>query len=222
MLLLAICATGCINSKEIHQSNDSVSKVSISKDKIQPNILLIVTDDAGYSDFGFSGTKNFATPHINKLANTGVVFNQGYVSASVCSPSRAGLLTGRYQQRFGHHNNLPPKPIGDDKEENAGLPVTETTIADLLQASGYHTGAIGKWHLGRMDHFHPQSRGFDEFYGVLGGSRNYFPNTAERIDQRVLRGHKEVGFKHYMTDTLGLEAESFIEKNQEKPFFLYL
>ena len=75
MLLLAICATGCINSKEIHQSNDSVSKVSISKDKIQPNILLIVTDDAGYSDFGFSGTKNFATPHINKLANTGVVFD---------------------------------------------------------------------------------------------------------------------------------------------------
>jgi len=192
-----------------------------SKQK-KPNILLIVSDDAGYSDFGFSGTKNFATPNLNKLAQSGVTFEQGYVSASVCSPSRAGLLTGRYQQRFGHHNNLPPKPIGNDKEEMAGMAVEEFTIADLLKAQGYQTAAIGKWHLGRMKHFHPQSRGFDEFYGVLGGAREYFASTSDRVDQRVLRGQQAVGFKGYMTDVLGQEAEQFIERNSESPFFLYL
>ncbi|WP_440876948.1 sulfatase [Thalassotalea sp. PLHSN55] len=195
---------------------------SAQAEQAQPNILVIVSDDGGYSDFGFAGDKNFPTPNLTKLANSGVVFDQGYVSASVCSPSRAGLLTGRYQQRFGHHHNLPNNPVGNDKEENLGMSTSESTIADYLKAEGYYTGAIGKWHLGRLDKYHPTNRGFDEFYGLLGGSRNYFPKKAKQKDHLILRNGDVVGFEDYLTDALGFEAEDFIERNQEQPFFLYL
>ena len=127
----------------------------------KPNVLLIVGDDMGYEDVGFHGSQDIPTPHLDALAASGVRFTNGYVSGPYCSPTRAGLMTGRYQQRFGHEFN----PGG-----RQGLPLRERTLADRLKAAGYVTGLVGKWHLGSQPAMHPQQRGFDEFYGFLGGA----------------------------------------------------
>ena len=173
----------------------------------KPNILVIVGDDMGFGDVGFHGCKDIPTPNLDALAASGVRFTNGYASAPYCSPARAGLLTGRYQQRFGHEFN-PTGAIG-------GLPVTETTLADRLKAAGYATGAVGKWHLGTQPAMHPQKRGFDEFFGFLGAAHSYFAST------RVLRGAEPVKFD-YTTDAFGQEAVAFIERHQAQPWFLYL
>ncbi len=123
----------------------------------KPNILFILADDLGYADVGFNGCKDIATPNLDALAASGVKFTNGYVSASVCSPSRAGLLTARYQQRFGHEHNAE----GPD-----GLPLTETTIADRLKEASYKTGIIGKWHLG----IPPQYLAYDNNYAAQKAS----------------------------------------------------
>jgi len=193
----------------------------------QPNIIIILSDDGGYSDFGFSGNAfgkaNFDTPNLDKLAKRGVTFSQGYVTASVCSPSRAGMLTGRYQQRFGHEYNLPVTPEPGDVEKFNGMHVKEKTIADHLKASDYRTGLIGKWHLGLADQFHPNNRGFDEFYGLLGGGRSYWEIEGNDTQYTNMRSNnKAVKHEGYLTDRLGEQAISFIERNKENPFFLYL
>ncbi|REL28266.1 DUF229 domain-containing protein [Thalassotalea euphylliae] len=195
--------------------------------KEKPNILVIMSDDAGYSDIGFSGNRlnkaNFQTPNLDKLAASGVVFEQGYVSASVCSPSRAGMLTGRYQQRFGHEYNLPVRPEPGDVEEYSGLNVEELTIGDHLKAAGYNTGIIGKWHLGKASQFHPNSRGFDHFYGLLGGSRSYWEGDGQDTDyRRIYRNKTAEKYEGYLTDVLTDEAINFIDQSKEKPFFLFL
>jgi arylsulfatase A-like enzyme len=174
----------------------------------KPNILFIVGDDMGYADVGFHNCRDIPTPGLDKLATSGVQFTNGYVSGPYCSPTRAGLLTGRYQQRFGHEFN----PSGGTQ----GLPVTEITIADRLKAAGYVTGLVGKWHLGALESMHPQKRGFDEFFGFLGGAHSYF-NT-----EGILRGTKQVNELDYTTDAFGREAISFIERHRGKPWFLYL
>jgi arylsulfatase A-like enzyme len=166
----------------------------------------------GYADAGFQGCKDVPTPNLDALAKSGVRCTNGYVSGPYCSPTRAGLLTGRYQTRFGHEFN--PGGMG----ENQGLPVTETTIADRLKAAGYVTALVGKWHLGGAPKFHPQKRGFEEFYGFLGGAHPYFPGMGAPI----LRGTDVAMEKEYLTDAWGREALAFIDRNKEKPFFLYL
>jgi arylsulfatase A-like enzyme len=176
-------------------------------DTPKPNILLIVGDDMGYADVGFHGCKDIPTPHLDALAAAGVRFTQGYVSGPYCSPTRAGLMTGRYQTRFGHEFN----PSGDH-----GLPVTEKTLADRLKAAGYVTGLVGKWHLGKLPEMHPQKRSFDEFFGFLDGSHDYFKSTA------ILRGNDPVDEKEYLTDAFGREAAAFIERHKSTPWFLYL
>jgi arylsulfatase A-like enzyme len=178
----------------------------------KPNVIVIVGDDMGYADVGFHGCKDIPTPNLDALAKSGVRFTQGYVSGAYCSPTRAGLLTGRYQQRFGHEFN----PGG----ANAGLPVTEATLADRLKAAGYATALVGKWHLGAADKFHPQERGFDEFFGFLGGAHSFFPSKGKA--ETILRGTKPADEKEYLTDAFGREAVAFIDKHKEKPFFLYL
>ncbi len=193
----------------------------------KPNIIVIMSDDAGYADIGFSGNTfgkaNFATPNLDKLAGSGVKFTQGYVSASVCSPSRAGMLTGRYQQRFGHEYNLPVKPEPGDVEKFNGMNVNEQTMADHLKSAGYKTGLVGKWHLGLAPQFHPNNRGFDEFYGLLGGGRSYWDQEGNDSEYRKMRrNNAEDKHQGYLTDTLGEEAISFIKRNKDKPFFLYL
>lgn len=175
---------------------------------IRPNILFIVGDDMGYADVGFHRCKDIPTPNLDALAASGVQFSNGYVSGPYCSPTRAGLLTGRYQQRFGHEFN----PSGGVQ----GLPLSEITIADRLKAAGYATGLVGKWHLGAQESMHPLKRGFDEFFGFLGGSHSYF-NTAG-----ILRGTEQVNELDYTTDAFGREAVSFIDRHQAHPWFLYL
>jgi arylsulfatase A-like enzyme len=173
----------------------------------KPNILLIVGDDMGYADVGFHGCKDIPTPHLDALAASGVRFTNGYVSGPYCSPTRAGLLTGRYQERFGHEFN----PGGVN-----GLPLTETTLADRLKAAGYKTGLVGKWHLGAQPEMHPQKRGFDEFFGFLGGAHSYFSMNG------LLRGTEPIKELDYTTDAFGREAVAFIDRHQSEPWFLYL
>jgi len=191
-----------------------LSSAAIAK----PNIVILFADDAGYMDFGFTGTNDFKTPRIDQLASEGVICTQAYVTASVCSPSRAGLLTGRYQQRFGHETNLRGKDVG--------LPLSETTIADRLGKLGYTSCAIGKWHLGGNPEQHPMSRGFQEFHGFLLGSRTYFskPNK-EKVTQQSLMHDRAIvpeDDNRYLTDWMAEEANTFIEKHTDDPFFLYV
>jgi len=186
----------------------------------KPNIIIILADDAGYSDFGFMGSDEIKTPNLDQLAFDGVTFNNAYVSASVCSPSRAGLLTGMYQQRFGHECNL-------DSDVNNSFDPNQITIAEALKTEGYNTGLIGKWHLGDKTQNHPLKNGFDYFWGFISGARNYFydPNEKFRNSIRnVVENYTQTRFDGYLTDVLGDKAIGFINKNHESnnPFFLFL
>ncbi len=136
-----------------------------------PNLVIILTDDQGYWDVGFNGCTDIPTPHIDRIAHEGVRFTNGYVTYPVCSPSRAGMITGRYQGRFGYHRNPTLNPF----DPIAGLPVEEENIAEILKKVGYHSGVIGKWHLGTHPKFRPNVRGFQEFYGFVAGGHRYFP-----------------------------------------------
>lgn len=181
----------------------------------KPNIVVLLVDDAGYADFGFNGSKDLKTPNIDKLASRGVVFTDAHVSASVCGPSRAGLLTGRYQQRFGFECN----PNGTE-----GIDLDETTIAAALKTAGYTTGAFGKWHLGGSPGYRPTERGFDYFWGFLAGGRSYFSNKnndREGDPHAILENTTHVTFDGYLTDRLGEKAVAFIDRNKDKPFFMY-
>jgi arylsulfatase A-like enzyme len=180
----------------------------------KPNILVIVGDDMGYADIGVHGCRDIPTPHLDALAAGGVRFTNGYVSGPYCSPTRAGLLTGRYQTRFGHEFN----PGGDSGSGGKGLPLTETTLADRLKAAGYATGLVGKWHLGSGAKFHPQQRGFDEFFGFLAGGHPYFPGKGAPI----FRGEEPVDEQDYLTDAFAREAVDFVDRHRQSPFFLYL
>ncbi|UZO79340.1 sulfatase [Aquimarina sp. ERC-38] len=194
------------------------------------NIVLLFADDAGYHDFGFQGSKTFHTPNLDKLASEGVVFKQAYTTAAVCGPSRAGLLTGKYQQRFGFEENNVPGYMSKnsrDIKDDMGLPLDEKTIANYLNTLGYTSIILGKWHMGNADRYHPLNRGFKEFYGFRGGARSFFPLTLEEALSRPEdRLETNFGFykepEDYLTDDLAAKACDFIEKNQDKPFFMYM
>lgn len=185
--------------------------------RTKPNIIIILIDDAGYADFGFIGSTDMQTPNIDKLASSSVVFSDAHVSATVCSPSRAGLLTGKYQQRFGYECN--------EGDGYTGLDTAQIMMPYLLQSSGYSTAAFGKWHLGFNLNQHPLQKGFQYYYGFLSGGRSYF-YQPKKDDQRgaktaLLENNEQVSFKGYLTDVLGDKAVDFIKKNKEQPFFMY-
>jgi len=182
----------------------------------RPNIIFIAADDLGYGELSVQGGKDIPTPNIDSIAHNGVRFTNGYVSCPVCSPTRAGWITGRYQQRFGHEFNPGPEQQADP---NFGLPLSETTLADRLKAAGYATGMVGKWHLGYKPELHPLKRGFDEFFGFLAGSHPYLPT---RQAEPILRGTEPVEEQEYLTDAFAREAVAFIERHRQQPFFLYL
>ena len=201
-----------------------------NKTKKQPNIIVILVDDMGYADVGFNGCKDIPTPNIDRIAHNGVKFTNGYVSYAVCGPSRAGLITGRYQGRFGFSRN----PLFAPNDPNQGLPLTEETLAKTLDKVGYQTMAIGKWHLGAHASQRPLKRGFDEFFGFLTGGHRYFPEewTLKDISQvnsqnaayrtKLLKNDTRIEETEYLTDALSREATSFVARNTEQPFFLYL
>ncbi len=222
---------------------------SISQKKsTKQNVIVIMTDDMGYNDVGFNGSTEIPTPNIDRIANNGVKFTNGYTSYAVCGPSRAGFMTGRYGQRFGFERN--PQYRADDP--NMGLPKTEKTIAEHLKTVGYTSGIIGKWHLGTHKSNHPLNRGFDEFFGHLGGGHQYFPEnlvikdsyfsddyiqipseekgkkpwkgSAEIASYRtwIMRNHEAVKTSKYLTEEFSDEAVNFVERNQKESFFLFL
>jgi arylsulfatase A-like enzyme len=178
----------------------------------KPNILFIVGDDMGYADVGFNGCQDIPTPNLDALAKSSVRFTNGYVSGPYCSPTRAGLMTGRYQTRFGHEFN----PGGENTDNDLGLPTSETMIPARLKSAGYVTALTGKWHLGSEPQFQPQKRGFDEFFGFLGGAHDYFNEKG------ILRGNEPAGNGQYLTDAIGMEAVKFIEAKKGSPWFLYV
>jgi len=181
----------------------------------RPNVVLIVSDDQGYADAScYDHPKQVNTPNIDRLAAEGVRLTDGYASAYVCAPTRAGLLTGRYQQRFGFYTG------GDSR---VGLPLSEVTVADLLKKEGYATGVVGKWHLGLEPQYRPLRRGFDEFYGFLGhGAHDYFKLQITDDYTSIYRNNEPINDTGYLTDNLAREAVSFIERHHRRPFFLYL
>lgn len=187
----------------------------------QPNILLILADDMGYGDLGCTGSTTIKTPHLDALAQNGILCTQGYVPSSVCSPSRAGILTGRDPRRFGYEGNL--NKGGDQyatRHELQGLPTSEHTLADHLKATEYRTALIGKWHQGHLPPFHPNVRGFDHFYGMLNGNHNYFP-TAEKNHLEENGQPLKTFSSSYITDLFTDEALKWIQSQDNKPWFLF-
>ena len=193
-----------------------------------PNLIVILTDDQGYHDVGFNGSRDLATPNLDSIANNGVRFASGYISSLLSSPSRASLLTGRYQERFGYEHD----PKWEPSKIDSGLPLTVKTLADVLGKAGYDTGLVGKWHLGSHPALHPLKRGFDEFFGFLGAGLRYLPSewTIEGIAQakteddswhlRLMRNNEPVKTTNYLTDELSAEAVRFIAAHKKKTFFL--
>ncbi len=193
-----------------------------------PNIVLIYADDMGWGDVGYHGVEDILTPNIDKLAAGGVHFSQGYVSASVCGPSRCGLMTGVYQQRMGcgenpNTNGFPQAP----KFPFAGLPRSQPLLSEMLKSSGYRCGMVGKWHLGLHETMRPNARGFDYYYGFLNGAHDYekaLPVFGKNKGLWPLFRNNELQPEYggYLTDTFSDEAVDFIGRSKEQPFFLYV
>ncbi len=190
-------------------------------DERPPNIVLILADDLGYADTGVYGSKRIPTPHIDTLALRGSRATAAYVTAASCSPSRAGLMTGRYQQRFGFEFNTSGGAV--THRLYRGLDPTAITLADVLRKAGYVTGMFGKWHLGTRRHLHPRARGFDEFYGFLAGAHSFFPGRGrEPFHSTVMRQYTPVTEPEYLTDAIARETVKFINTHHQRPFFAYV
>lgn len=175
-----------------------------------PNIVFIFADDLGYGDLGCFGAKDIKTPNIDRIAQQGIKFTEFYSASSICSPSRAGLLTGRMPQRMGINGVFFP-------ESFTGMSPDEITIAELLKEKGYVSALVGKWHLGHRHQFLPLQQGFDEYFGI--------PYSNDMASVVYMRGNEVEEFKvdqRYTTQTYTQEALKFIDKHQQKPFFLYL
>ncbi|SDX41906.1 Arylsulfatase A [Lutibacter oricola] len=202
----------------------------------KPNILVILCDDLGYSDVGFNGSKDIPTPNLDKLAKNGTIFSSAYVTHPFCGPSRTSLMTGVYAHKIGAQFNLPPNSGETIKK---GISTKETFISKVLNDAGYYTGIMGKWHLGSNEGYRPNERGFDEFYGFLGGGHNYFPEQYRAAYARQKKNGNKIIWDYlhpleyngkpvketeYVTDALSREAVTFIDKasKKEDPFFLYL
>lgn len=196
----------------------------------RPNIIILLADDLGYAGLGANGCKDIPTPNIDSIAKNGVRFTDGYATHCVCSPSRAGLMSGRYQHRFGFEHNSGPERFA---AENFGLPRSEPTLAERLKAVGYATGMVGKWHIGFKEGLRPHERGFDYHYGFLSGARTYMPGKAD-TDPLIRNGQPVTDEREYLTDAFARESVDFIErcvatkneepgtKNPARPFFLYV
>src|SRR3569623_1479270 len=183
----------------------------------RPNLVVIVSDDQGYADVGFQQCRDFNTPNLDRLASEGVRFTSGYVTHLMCAPSRAGFLTGSSQNRFG----MEPNPFAPEQ----GPPTTEILLPRLLKPAGYTSGADGKWHLGETPELHPLGRGFDEFYGFVGGGHSYLqrrPGAKNAHGGPLEHNGKPAPFDGYITDVLADAAVDYIGRHRDDPFFLYL
>jgi len=197
-----------------------------AKNKKNPNLVIIYTDDQGYSDLGCFGANDIETPNIDQLANTGMKFTDFYVGASVCTPSRASLLTGCYPQRVGISNVLFPKgPKWTHRKAKMGFNDKEVTLAELLKGEGYSTACVGKWHLGCLPEFLPPNHGFDEYFGIpysndmLPGKPLNFPALPLIEGVKTIEENPD---QNQFTTRFTERAVDFINRESENPFFLYL
>jgi len=194
-------------------AGSAVFRIGAAHAADKPNVVIFYADDLGWGETGCQGNKDIPTPHIDSLAANGIRFTQGYVAATYCSPSRAGLLTGRYPTRFGHEFNSVANVTG--------LHLQETTLADRLKSLGYATACIGKWHLGGTSEYRPTQRGFDEFYGTLANTPFFHPTNF--VDSRVSNDVQPIADDtFYTTDAYAQRALDWLDKNRTQPKFLYL
>jgi arylsulfatase A-like enzyme len=260
LLLIGILfLVGCKNRKAATEDKTAEER--------KPNIVFLFADDFGNNVPSINGNTWVNTPHIDAIASEGVRFRQNYVTAPICCASRAGLLTGRYQQRFGCENHLHYpynsayagdggaaylKKLGIDSLDvkTQGIPASELNMAQILKQSGYTTGIIRKWHAGFYDGYRPHQRGFDYSWGWYGGSTLYYTDSSDvnfvtfkdengqyhhypsstgkyqwqrdSIATGIYRNGRLVGESEYQTHAIAREAEAFLEKNKDKPFFLYV
>ena len=187
----------------------------------KPNVLVILADDLGYADTGFQGCVDIPTPHLDRLATAGVRCTNGYVTHPFCSPTRAALMTGRYQHRFGHENN----PFYDPNDHREGLPLSEKLLPEYLRSAGYATGWIGKWHLGAAPEFHPLRRGFTETFGFLGGGHTFLRKKVDSTIEYQIpieRNGQPVEITDHLTLDFGREGAAFVRRHASEPWFLYL
>lgn len=191
------------------------SSAAVAADR--PNIILFLADDLGYAEIGVNGCKDIPTPSIDAIAHNGVRFTDGYAGHCVCAPTRAALMSGMYQHRFGFEFNPGPEASANPE---FGLPRNIPSLPEKLQQAGYATGMVGKWHIGFQDGMRPDQRGFDYHYGFLGGAHSYRPLGP--AGNRIVRNGQPTQPEKYLTDQFADEAVSFIERSKDKPFFLYL
>ena len=187
-----------------------------TQDTRRPNVLLIITDDVGYGDFGSYGAPDIRTPNVDRLAREGVRFTDFYANGAVCTPTRAGLISGRYQQRVGLETALTLSTA----DRQRGLPVTGRSLPQLLKNNGYATGLIGKWHLGFRPELGPNAHGFDYFYGFLAGAVDYFDHSRGNGESDLFENRTPVEEPGYLTDILTRRSVDFIRSNKGRPFFL--
>ena len=185
----------------------------------RPNVIVLLADDLGVADLSVAGATEWKTPNLDALAQSGTRCTAAYVTAPVCAPSRAALLTGRYQQRFGFEFNQGPPPAA---AQNFGLPAEETTLAERMRAAGYATGMVGKWHLGELPGQRPTERGFDEFFGFLDNANQYDPTRRRDATSPIFRGTAHVSEKDWLTRAFTRESMAFVDRHAHHPFFLYM
>ena len=180
----------------------------------RPNVVLIMMDDVGYGDYGSYGASDINTPNVDRLAREGARFTDFYAAPS-CTPTRVALISGRYQQRYGLEVPLSNNPAG-----GRGLPATGRSLPQLLKNSGYATGLIGKWHLGYLPEFHPNTHGFDYFFGHLSGLIDYYQHTGPDGNHDLYENREPAHVEGYSTDLFTDRAIGFIERNAKQPFFV--
>ncbi len=207
--------------------------VLVAAPAARPNIIFILVDDMGYADLGCYGARDIRTPHIDRLAREGVKLDNFYANAPVCTPTRCGFITGRWQQRvglefaMGYAGEQVRKVNGEWVKEpdmhSLGLPTTQPSIAKFLKAAGYATGAFGKWHLGYKDEYNPTRHGFDEYFGELLGHADYYRHAYYDGTYALRAGMDPVQEPgRYLTDLINEHAVAFVRKHAQEPFFLYV
>jgi arylsulfatase A-like enzyme len=188
-----------------------------AQDRERPNVLLVITDDLGHGDLGVTGARDVRTPNLDALARQGVRFTDFYANAPLCTPTRAALISGRYQQRAALEEALGG---ASSSSAERGLAARGTSLPQLLKARGYTTGLIGKWHLGYKPEFSPQAHGFDTFWGIKSGYVDYYHHTDGAGRPDLFDGDAPVTVEGYMTDLVTERATRFVRDHRARPFFL--
>jgi arylsulfatase A len=210
----------------------SASAADAARPAGRPNLVFVLIDDFGYADSGPYGAKDIRTPHMDRLAREGVRFTDFYANAPVCTPTRCGFITGRWQQRVGFEwamgftaesfRRIDGQLVPERDVHGLGLPTSIPTLPKLLKAAGYATGAFGKWHLGYKDEYNPTKHGFDEYFGELLGHSDYYTHRYYDGTYALRDGLKPVEVEGYLTDLINRRAVEFVRKHAAEPFFLYV